>query len=197
MDRAEMAKTIFEALDKGASGNMLEPSRKGRTITKINEDKAKIKTLSDEKLGQIYERATEYLTTNNQPMKGARTTKYTKRNAPNTPTDTPIEGGNIIERITALEAKNAMLEQEVAELKRKLTEKEYTPKAPKAYTKSTTKILGWNISKQAKTSGGYRYEKWYATRTIEGKQRHIYLGDSAELAEQKVRSYSERNGIAI
>ena len=56
------------------------------------------------------------------------------------------------------------------------------------------KVLDWCIT-QGKNGDGKQY--WRALRRIDGKQHSVYVGQDKALAEQKIREYCAKRGIAI
>lgn len=58
-------------------------------------------------------------------------------------------------------------------------------------------LMGFSIRIENTWTQGNRYEKYYAVKRIEGKLHRIYIGDDAGKAEEKIKSYCEKKGIAI
>lgn len=58
-------------------------------------------------------------------------------------------------------------------------------------------LMGFSIRIENTWTQGNRYEKYYAVKRIEGKLHRIYIGDDAGKAEEKIKFYCEKKGIAI
>lgn len=57
------------------------------------------------------------------------------------------------------------------------------------------KVLGWTITQKTIGAKGLRYQKYYGTRYINGKQKWVYIGDNPDRAEEKIRAWMQKNGM--
>jgi hypothetical protein len=77
----------------------------------------------------------------------------------------------------------------VIELEAKL---EVLPKGKIKAKQEAKEVLGFRLVQKWVTSGGKRYLKWYGLKQSEGKQVWVYVGETQEDAEKKIRAWVER-----
>lgn len=196
----EKKKTILKAIKSGVKKNHLDPFGGGDAVRKIEKNHkvgiAKINEMYANLLSMEKKVAKTFSgkKTNKQKMPSKKTNavqeKETSKDSEKDPRKRDCALGDYLNleilkqnrQIVLLLEKVQILENKIEELFGTVT-----PKTP-------LKVLGLTVTQKQDVVKGRKYRRWYAIYRKNGTRRWIYIGKDINKAEEKIRSWLEKNG---
>lgn len=178
----EIAKILETA--KIIPKRQIDITGKGKAVLKLEQGKG----VSKEKILEMYNRVlTQNLTQNKDKSLTQKRGKPLTQNSITKKTNK--------DKIEKLEKELKFALMRIEELEKRPS-KDKDKKGTQAKERGQ-KILGFTLTQKKTTSNKKSYVKWYATRYINGKQIWVYLGDSYEGAEERIKAYAKRQAITL
>lgn len=182
MSLEEKKRVILEAA-KTISKRQIDVSGKGKAVQKLEQGKE----VTSEKLEQMYKVVTEITQSEKGLKQETKTKKQTLGNS--------FSLKQLEQRLAKLEDK---LEQVVGSLILRVEALENRRKVMLVEPKEKpSKVLGFSICLKLVLANGKNYQKWHAVKYVAGRQVWIYLGNSPDNAEEKIKEYCQRKGISL
>lgn len=219
MTREEKIQAILQTVkDKKASGNEIEPGRKGATVSALK-NPGKTSKIENETIDRLYESLQRILKEKGKSKPQVSTDKNiaaktakTKKTAKTAETKEP-ENTESMKKIAALEKENKALQEIVKELSSKVDnlsqkidsitksitlQKEPQQESITLQNKNANVIDSVIDKKESLSCLGFSLSKdkdgrYYGVKRVTGKLISVYIGRDLNLAQPKIRAYAEKH----